>query len=114
MADTAAKTLEGAANSAAATADATAGDTADAAQDAAAAANDAAAAANDAAAGAVADTANAFDPATFDAAKLNGLIDASTLDDGTKAALKAAVDGAAKNPALVDAALKQVKTALGM
>ncbi|MFD1808842.1 hypothetical protein ACFSHQ_14055 [Gemmobacter lanyuensis] len=55
-----------------------------------------------------------LDPANFDAAKISGLIDASTLDDATKGTLKAAVDGAAKNPALVEATVQQVKTALGM
>ncbi|HRK43133.1 MAG TPA: hypothetical protein PLH11_08840, partial [Gemmobacter sp.] len=106
-ATTAAAAATDAANTAAATAT-------EAATDAAAAATEAATNATEAAADAVATTVDAFNPANFDAAKLNGMIDAAPLDDATKSTLKAAVDGAAKNPALVDAALKQVKSALGM
>ncbi len=42
------------------------------------------------------------------------MIAASSLDDATKAALKAGVDAAATNPALVAAAVDAVKKALGM
>ena len=41
-------------------------------------------------------------------------IDASTLDDATKTTLKAAVEAAKTNPSLVQGAIDQVKTALGM
>jgi len=43
-----------------------------------------------------------------------GLIDASPLDDATKATLKSGVEAAATNPALVEGAVNAVKTALGM
>ena len=62
----------------------------------------------------MADAAALLDPAAFDATKVAGLIDASALDDATKATLKSAVEAAAGNPALVEAAIAQVKTALGM
>ncbi|MEI2685277.1 MAG: hypothetical protein V9G14_02595 [Cypionkella sp.] len=55
-----------------------------------------------------------LDPANFDAAKINALIDASTLDDATKGTLKSGVDAAATNPALVEGAISAVKAALGM
>ena len=55
-----------------------------------------------------------LDPANFDAAKINALIDGSSLSAEVKTTLKTAVDGAAKNPSLVEAAINQVKTALGM
>jgi len=55
-----------------------------------------------------------LDPASFDAAKVAGLIDASPLDDATKATLKSGVEAAATNPALVEGAVNAVKTALGM
>ena len=54
------------------------------------------------------------DPAAFDAAKINAMIAASTLDDATKATLKAGVDAAATNPALVQGAIDAVKAAMGM
>ncbi|MCK8464785.1 hypothetical protein MUY35_13085 [Aliiroseovarius sp. S1339] len=50
----------------------------------------------------------------FDAAKVNEMIDGSSLGDAEKAGLKAAVDAAAQNPALLEAAINQVKSALGM
>ena len=55
-----------------------------------------------------------LDPAAFDAAKINAMIAASTLDDATKATLKAGVDAAATNPALVQGAIDAVKAAMGM
>lgn len=55
-----------------------------------------------------------LDPANFDAAKVAQLIDASTLPDATKVSLKAAVDAAVANPALLQSALDQVKAALGL
>ena len=54
------------------------------------------------------------DPAAFDAAKINAMIAASTLDDATKATLKAGVVAAATNPALVQGAIDAVKAAMGM
>ena len=77
-------------------------------EDAAAAAKKAA---DDAAAAAAAAV---LDPATFDAAKVNALIDASALDDATKTTLKAGVTAAASNPSAVAGAVQAVKTALGM
>ena len=62
----------------------------------------------------VGDMAAVLDPANFDAAKINALIDGSSLSAEVKTTLKTAVDGAAKNPSLVEAAINQVKTALGM
>ncbi len=50
----------------------------------------------------------------FDATKVNEMIDSSSLGDAEKAGLKAAVEAAASNPALLDAAINQVKAALGM
>ncbi len=73
-----------------------------------------AAAAEEAAAGAAGDAASVLDPANFDAAAVNALIDASSLGADVKTSLKAAVDGAAGNPALVAGVLTQVKTALGL
>jgi hypothetical protein len=67
-----------------------------------------------AAAEAAAAAAATLDPANFDAAAVNAMIAASTLDDATKATLKAGVDAAATNPAGVAAALQAVKAALGM
>lgn len=55
-----------------------------------------------------------LDPANFDAAKVNAMIAASTLDDATKTKLTDAIDAAAGNPALVGGALAAVKAALGM
>lgn len=55
-----------------------------------------------------------LDPAAFDAQKITAMIDASALDDATKATLKAAVAAAATSPALVQGALDAVKSALGM
>ncbi len=78
------------------------------------AAADAAAAAEKAAADAATAAADTLDPAKFDAAKVNALIAASSLDDATKATLKAGVDAAATNPAGVAAAVAAVKAALGM
>jgi hypothetical protein len=63
---------------------------------------------------AAAEAAAALDPAAFDAAKINAMIAASTLDDATKATLKAGVDAAATNPALVQGAVDAVKAAMGM
>jgi len=62
----------------------------------------------------VTDAAAALDPANFDAARVNALIDGSQLDATTKTTLKAAVDAAAANPALVQTALDQVRSALGL
>ena len=56
----------------------------------------------------------ALDPANFDAAKVNALIDASALDAALKTTLKAGVDAAAADPAKVTEALASVKTALGL
>jgi cytoskeletal protein RodZ len=60
------------------------------------------------------DTAALLDPANFDADKLKGVIDASTLDDATKTTLKSAVDAAKASPDLVQSTLDQIKAALGM
>ena len=60
------------------------------------------------------DAAAVLNPAAFDAAKVNALIDASALDDATKATLKTGVDAAAADPALVQGAIDAVKAALGM
>lgn len=50
----------------------------------------------------------------FDPATVNALIDASSLDDGTKTTLKDGVAKAEENPELVQGVLDQVKSALGM
>ena len=42
------------------------------------------------------------------------MIDASSLDDATKGTLKAGIDAAAGNPALVQGAIDAVKAAMGM
>ena len=55
-----------------------------------------------------------LDPANFDAAKVNALIDASALDAATKTTLKSGVDAAASNAALVPGAIEAVKKALGL
>ena len=68
-------------------------------------------AADDAAAAAAAAV---LDPAMFDAAKVNALIDASALDAATKTTLKAGVTAATSDPSAVAGALQAVKTALGM
>lgn len=88
--------------------------TAKAAADAAAqVTNDAAAAVGDATSAAT-DALAALNPASFDAAKVNALIDASTLNADLKTTLKANVDAAAGNPALVESTVSAVKTALGL
>ena len=86
----------------------------EAAAAAAAAATEAATAAVDAATGAATDALAALDPANFDATTITGLIDASALDEATKATLKTAVTAAASNPALVAETVAQVKAALGL
>lgn len=96
-----------------------AGEAAGAAVDATAeAAGEAAAAVADTAAGAATDVqaeaAAALDAANFDVARISALIDASQLDDLSKTTLKAAVEAAASNPALVQAAVDQVRAALGL
>ena len=63
---------------------------------------------------AAAEAAAVLDPAAFDAVKVNAMIAASTLDDATPAPLKAGVDAAATNPALVQGAIDAVKAAMGM
>ena len=82
------------------------------------AAGEAAATVADTAAGAATDVqaeaAAALDPANFDAARISALIDASQLDDLSKTTLKAAVEAAASNPALVQTAVDQVRSALGL
>ncbi len=60
------------------------------------------------------DIAALLDPATFDADKLIAAVDTSTLDDATKATLKAAIEGARNNPGAVQAVIDQVKAAMGM
>ena len=60
------------------------------------------------------DIAALLDPAAFDADKLIGAVDASSLDDATKATLKTAIEGARNNPAAVQAVIDQVKAAMGM
>lgn len=55
-----------------------------------------------------------LDPANFDAAKVNAMIDASALDAALKTTLKAGVDAAAVDPTKVVEALAAVKTAMGM
>ena len=81
---------------------------------AAAAAEAAAAATTEAATDGMAEAMAVLDPAAFDAAKVIGLIDASPLDDATKATLKAGVEAAASNPTMVEGAVNAVETALGM
>ena len=60
------------------------------------------------------DAAALLDPANFDAAKINAMIDASTLDAMVKTTLKAGVDAAAADPTKVADALAAVKAAMGM
>jgi hypothetical protein len=50
----------------------------------------------------------------YDAAKVTGMIDASSLDDGMKDGLKQALESAGSDPALLQDVLAQVKLALGM
>jgi hypothetical protein len=83
-----------------------------AAEEAAPAAEEAAPAAEEAAP--ATDAAAVLDPANFDAAAINALIDGSSLGADVKATLKSAVDAAAANPALVQPAIDQVKAALGL
>ena len=54
----------------------------------------------------------ALDPANFDPVRIKALIAESTLNDSVKAALNAAVDGAAQSPMLIEAAVNQVRAAL--
>ena len=56
----------------------------------------------------------ALDPANFNADSVKAVIEGSSLDAATKAQLGALVDGAAGNPALVEAALTQIRAALGL
>ncbi|MDP3960357.1 MAG: hypothetical protein Q8Q26_09930 [Pseudorhodobacter sp.] len=65
-------------------------------------------------AAAAATVADPLDPAKFDAAKVIALIDASGLDEASKAMLKTTVNNAVANPALVESAVAAVKAALGM
>lgn len=78
------------------------------------AAQDATAAATTAVSDAATQAMELLDPAKFDADKLTALIDGSQLDDATKGTLKSAVAAAKANPALVDATVAQIKTALGL
>ncbi len=50
----------------------------------------------------------------YDAAKVTGMIDASSLDDSMKDGLKQALEAAGSDPALLQDVLAQVKQALGM
>ncbi|MCF6316949.1 MAG: hypothetical protein L3J30_11855 [Marinosulfonomonas sp.] len=50
----------------------------------------------------------------YDAAKVAGMIDASSLDDSMKQGLKQALESAGGDPALLQDVLAQVKLALGM
>ena len=68
----------------------------------------------EATAAATAEALAVLDPANFDAARVTALIDASTLTDDVKATLKNVVSAAASNAALVEPAIAQVKTALGL
>ena len=93
--------------------------TAKAAEDAAAAEakkaeDDAAAAAGTAVTDGAAATMAALDPANFDVAKISAMIDASALDAGVKATLKAGIEAAGADPTKIAAALAAVKTAMGM
>lgn len=110
---------EAAAAEEAATAAATAAEEAAAAaaaeaEAAAAAAAEEAAAAATTATEAVTDAMPALDAATFDPVAIAGMIDASALDDATKATLKAAVTAAGSDPAAITAVIAQVRTALGL
>jgi type IV secretory pathway VirB10-like protein len=115
--DAAATATEAATDAAAAATDAAATAT-EAATDAAAAATEAATEAAGAATTAVTDAAAAaaaaLDPANFNVQSVTALIDGSSLDDATKATLRSAVEAAGANPELVQAAIDQVKAALGM
>ena len=82
----------------------------DAAAAAKAAADDAAAAAQDT----MAALSAALDPASFDATRLGGLLDAAPIDESTRMTLKTLVEAAGANPALVQTALGQIKSALGL
>jgi colicin import membrane protein len=82
----------------------------EAAAQAAEAATEAAAQATEAAT----NLAAALDPSNFNAETVKQLIDTSALDAGTKLQLSALVDGAANNPALLEATLTQIKAALGL
>jgi flagellar biosynthesis GTPase FlhF len=110
----AAKAAEEAAAAAAKAATDAAAATTEAAGDAAAAATEAAGDAAAAATDAAADAAKVLDPANFDAVKVKALIDASALEEATKTTLKAGVDAAAADTALVPGAIEAVKKALGL
>ncbi|MCB2132759.1 MAG: hypothetical protein KDD95_10120, partial [Rhodobacteraceae bacterium] len=110
----AAEEAQKAAEEAAAAAQSAVEEAADAVEGAVQEATEAATGAVEAAGDAAADIGAALDPANFDAEKVKGAIDASTLDDATKSTLKTAVDGAAANPALVQTVVDQVKAALGL
>jgi uncharacterized protein YdeI (BOF family) len=77
------------------------------------AASDAAAAVADAVTGAAAD-AQAFAAETFNYDAVVAAIDGSTLADDTKTTLKSALDAARNSPVLLEAALVQVRAALGL
>lgn len=111
----AAAAAEKAAAEAQAAADQAAADAKAAEEKAVADAAAAAAAATTAATTAMGDVAALLDPANFDAAKINAMIDGATmLDDATKATLKSAVDAAAADPAKIADAIASVKSALGL
>ncbi len=55
-----------------------------------------------------------LDPANFDAAKVDAMIDASSLDAATKATLKGLVADAGTDTTKIGAAIAAIKTALGM
>lgn len=78
------------------------------------AAGEAAAAATGATTDVQTEAAAALDPTNFDAARISALIDSSQLDALSKTTLKAAVEAAASNPALVQTAVDQVRSALGL
>jgi hypothetical protein len=63
---------------------------------------------------AVSDMTTLLDPANFDAAKIGMMIDASSLDDTTKSALKASAEAAGTDPAAIQAVIGSVKAALGL
>ena len=109
-ADEAAATAKAAEDAAAASAKKLADDAAAAAAAGTAAVTETATAAT----GTMAEMMAALDPANFDAAKINAMIDASALDATLKTTLKSGIEAAAADPTKIASALAAVKTAMGM
>ena len=62
----------------------------------------------------MADAAKLLDPAAWDAAKVNAMIDASSLDAAVKTSLKDMVTAAGTDAAKIGAAITEIKAKMGM